>query len=117
MKILSFNCENCGENITKITSFKDIFLIKSGRKIVCKNCGSEHSVPKIIKTIGTLYNYLLIGGLSIFIWLSLTVFVGDLLGKEISDTLGILTWVLSAMVYIFIEFMVAIALPVEQKKD
>lgn len=117
MEVLGFNCESCGEKVTKIKSLKDIFLIKSGRKIICENCGSEYSVPKLIGMIFSFYNYLLIGGLSVFIWLFLTVFIDDILGKEISRQLGIWAWVISAMLYVILEFIVAIILPLKQKKD
>ncbi len=117
MSLLKINCDTCGNKINKINSIKDVFLIKSGRKIICKNCGSEYTVLNIIRKVGSFYNYLLIGGLSIFIWLLLTVLVGDILGKEMSNTLGIWTWALSAIVYIVLEYIVAIILPLKQIKD
>jgi len=117
MQVLSFNCQSCGVKIIKLKFFKDIFFIKSGKKIVCQNCGSSYSVPKIIKVLGSLYNYLFIGGLSIFIWLFLTVFIGDILGKDIANFLGIWIWVLSAIIYIIAEFIIAIVLVLEQNKD
>lgn len=117
MGLLSLKCENCEENIVKIKSIKDIFLIKSGREIICKNCGSKYAVPNFIGKTLSFYNYLLIGGLSVFIWFFLTVFIGDILGKEISRMLGIWAWIISAFIYIGIEYILAIILPLRQKKD
>lgn len=38
MSLLYFKCTNCGNEIKKISKFKDLFV---KRNLVCKNCKSE----------------------------------------------------------------------------
>ena len=113
MRLFKIKCQQCGNEIKKIKKIQDIFLIKSGRKIVCEKCNSEYSVSKIVAYIGKMYNYLFIGGLSIFIWLALTILIDKILGEEWANFLGIWVWSISAVTYIVIEFTIAMILPLK----
>lgn len=119
MGILSFKCHVCGSKVQKIRKLKDIYSIKNGTSIICEHCKSEYAVPKSIGIIGQFYSYVFIGGLIAFVWLFLTVFLDKILGKEIANALGIWAWVLSAGVYILLELIIALILPLKlkEKKD
>ncbi len=114
MEIFSFICTECGTKVNKINKFSDIFLIKRGKIIECKKCHTQYAVPKTIQKIGSVYHYLFIGGLIAIIWLFLTVFIDNLIGKEISDAIGIWMWAISAVVYILIESIIALVLPMQK---
>ncbi len=114
MKLFSFKCKQCEANIVKINSFSDIFLLKKGKVIECKQCQAKYAVPKWIQKIGMLYHYLFIGGLVAVIWLLLTVLIDNVLGSEIANTVGMWIWAISATVYLVMEAIVALILPLEE---
>lgn len=119
MDLLSFKCHVCGNKVKKLKKFKDIYSIKNGASIICEQCKSEYAVSKPISAIGKFYSYAFIGGLIAFVWLFLTVFIDKILGKEIANALGIWAWVLSAGIYIILELIIALILPLKlkEKKD
>lgn len=117
MELLTLKCKECGNKVNKINKFQDIFLIKKGKAIVCKQCHTKYAVPKIIQKIGSIYHYLFIGGLIAIIWLFLTVFIDNMLGKEISNIIGIWMWAISAVVYILIEMIITLVLPLKKIKN
>ena len=115
IRLFTFNCEKCGNEIKKINKFTDIFLIKRGKIIECTKCHTQYAVPNMIQKSGSLYHYLFLGGLVAIIWLSLTVLIDNIVGKEISDTIGIWMWLISAIIYLCIEAIVALVLPLKEK--
>lgn len=63
-------CEECGTKIDKLQNGWNLFLLKTGEKIICPNCKSEYKVNNIISFIGVYYSCLLISYISISILLS-----------------------------------------------
>lgn len=114
MGLLNFKCKKCGTKVSKIHTLKDIFLIKRGKVIECKQCSAQYSVPKIVQKIGSLYHYLFIGGFIAIIWLFLTVLLDNIFGKEIANAIGIWIWAISAVIYVFIEAIIALLLPLKE---
>ena len=115
MSLLIFKCSNCGQHVTKITSFKDIFTIKTGKKVICKNCGSEYSVGKFISKIGEFY-MLLITTIFPFVWLVLTVLI-DKIANIFNLHFGIEAWLFAAILYIGIEVIIASILPLKKCEE
>jgi hypothetical protein len=62
-------CEECGTKIDKLQNGWNLFLLKTGKKIICPNCKSEYKVNNIISFIGVYYSWLLISYISISILL------------------------------------------------
>ena len=117
MEFFTFECKKCGTKIKKIKNFKDVFLIKSGRIIECKKCGTKYKVPMLYSKFFSLYNYLLIGGLLPIILITLTVFLDQLLGHKVANELGIWVWLIAILLYLFIELILAILLPLQEMKQ
>ena len=122
MNLLNFKCIKCGYEINKIKSIKDIFLIKVGKEIECEKCKEKYAVPRVLSIISKLYYYSLLSGfIPFFILLALSIYLDgmfdSLFGEGSADKIGIWIWFVSALVYLFMEFMVVIILPIQNKKD
>lgn len=115
MSLFTFKCSNCGHDVTKINSFKDIFTIKTGKKIVCENCQSGYKVAKFISRIGYFYA-LVMSVLFPFVWLVLTVLI-DKIVNVYNLHLGIEVWLFAAILYICIEVIVALILPLKKYEN
>jgi len=114
--LLTLKCKKCGSEIKKISKFIDIFSIKRGKIIECKQCHTKYAVPKAIQRIGTIYHYLFIGGGIAIIWLFLTVLMDKIFRDELSSLIGVWMWLISALIYILIEIMIALLLPLKKIK-
>lgn len=62
-------CEECGTIINKLQNGWNLFLLKTGKKIICPNCKSEYKVNNIISFMGVYYSWLLLSYISISILL------------------------------------------------
>lgn len=113
MGLSNFKCKQCGNKIQKIQKITDIFNIKRGYPVICRNCGAEYAVNKYIGIVGNLYTYMFIGGLSIFILFGI-VYIID---SSKLAAFGIEVWLLAIALYFFIEFLVAISLPLTKQKE
>lgn len=113
MGLLNFKCQQCGNKVQKIQKIADIFNIKRGYPVTCKNCGAKYSVNKYIGIVGNLYTYMFIGGLSVFILFGIVYMIDNLK----LATFGIVVWLLAIALYFFIEFLVAISLPLKKQKE
>ena len=109
--MLSFVCKECGSRVNKLDSFRDVFSIKRGKVIECKQCSTRYAVPRFIQKIGSVYHYIFVGGGFAIVWLFLTIVIDNLVGDTIANKIGLLMWGVSAIAYIVIEIVIALVLP------
>ena len=105
-------CEECETNINKLQSWWNIFLLKTGTKLKCSNCGTEYKTNKIISFFSNLY---------LFFWIWI---IPILLIVKFIDSfklhLEIEVWVYSFMLYSTFELIIMVFLPlkkIENKKE
>lgn len=114
MDLLNKTCTNCQYKIKKIKNmndFLDLFTLKEGREIKCPNCDVIYKTLKPFYYLGRIYNWFYLWVLSI---LFITVYI-DTFGFH----LGIMSWIYAILIYVVIELIVFLLLPLKQikKKD
>lgn len=108
MNLFYISCEKCNTKIRKFDGILDIVSLKSSKVMKCKSCGTEYAVPRIIKILGTIYNWS-------FIWALILIYIVLFLYKFDED-LGILAWFIALIIYLVFELIVTAILPINKKE-
>ena len=114
MDLLNKVCNNCQYKIKKIKNmndFLDLFTLKEGREIKCPNCDAKYKTLKPVYYFGRIYNWF-------YLWVLSILFIISFLYSFDSD-LGIRAWLYAILIYVVIELIVFLLLPLKQikKKD
>ena len=110
-------CEECETNINKLQSWWNIFLLKTGTKLKCSNCGTEYKTNKIISFFGNIYAW---SGISLFVLFLCTSLFWEIFEKVFNKKFGGEMWIYTFIILSVIEFMVMVILPlkkIENKKE
>jgi len=106
MSLLYKKCEVCGTDINKLQKWWNIYILKTGAKLKCSNCGTEYKTNKVIGFIGSLY-----------VWVWVWVIPILLLVKFIDSftfNLGIEVWLYAFILYTTMELIIAVILPLNK---
>lgn len=111
-------CEECGTDINKLQHWFNIYLLKTGIKLKCPNCGAEYKTNKFISFMGNLYTY---SGISIFVLIICIPIFWDIFEKIFKKNFdGIEMLFYTFIILSIVDFMVMVVLPlnkVENKKE
>lgn len=106
MRLLYKKCEVCGTDINKLQSWWNIYMLKTGAKLKCSNCGTEYKTNKVIRYIGSVYVWFWLWVLPIFY---LVKFI-----DHFHLDLGIEVWLYAICLYSLFELLLMVFLPLKK---